>query len=140
MVWVLTLSTLLLLLIQSVYLPLNFTILCLILGLIFLKKDRWYLWSFALGLISDLIEGRLLGSTSIIFLVLTLAYVAYSKKCNPNHPIFLFIFCLLSDILCRKLWNIGSSLPVLMIISGLCLVVGLAIGQSSKTGKIRLSV
>ena len=97
-------------LIQTVLVPINLEIMLLIASADYLKKENWPIAAFLFGLIYDITSGKLLGKTPIAFIVIILAYWLYRRKWNSSHPMFLLIFGIFADMLCRIIWGLPISL------------------------------
>lgn len=81
---------------QGAFLPLNIVLL-IVVFCAFLGEAKESLGvAFISGLVLDLASGGELGYSSLFFLVATFLIVAYSRRFDPYHPLFLAIFVFLT--------------------------------------------
>lgn len=99
--------TLLAVLLQAILVPLNLAVLLLVLWAVTLPPRRWPVLAFILGLSVDLLSGRPLGLSSLLFILLLAFLWLYSRKWSSSHPLFLFVLVVAGDWLARWLWGLS---------------------------------
>ncbi len=90
---------------EAVFLPFNMAVLFLAFGVVLFPSERWPVLAFVLGLVIDLLVGRTLGVTALVFLVMTSLLWLYGKKWSIVHPFVLILFATLTDVLSRVVWG-----------------------------------
>ena len=94
---------------QTLFVPLNLVLLALLYWIISLQERYWPVVAFGLGLLFDLLIVQPLGLSAIVFLFISFFCWLYSRKWRINHPIFLFIFLFVCDLLSRVIWGLELS-------------------------------
>jgi hypothetical protein len=125
---------------QTTLLPVNFAVLLITLGLTLFSGDRWPVLAFASGLIFDLIVAGVLGFTSLIFLVLIFVFWLYSRKWSPEHPLFLLLFAILSDVVTRMAWGWGYIWWQIAMVAILTFVWALILRIVNRPSQIKLDL
>lgn len=127
-------------LIQTVFLPLNLAVLFLVSGLGYFPAEVWPMVAGLLGLFYDLSSGGTLGKTSLVFLLLGLVIWFYSRKWKVGHPLALFVFTVVGDLISRIIWGLPLSWGQTLVIGLLAALWGWWLRRMGGTEKIRLAI
>lgn len=108
---VIFLPILILALFESTIIPLNFTLLAIISWSVLRPAKEVLLIAFVSGLILDLLTGKILGSSSLLFLIISLVIFLYKNRFQASRLSFLLPFTFFSV----ALTNLVLGLPPLSI-------------------------
>jgi len=87
----------LLALFQGAVLPLNLVLLLVLVWTIIRSPKESLIVAFFSGIFLDLAKGTPLGLSSFVLLITFYVLLLYSRRFDPAHPVFLFIFVFLSS-------------------------------------------
>lgn len=126
--------------IQWSFLPLDIVLLIVITAAVIGSGLEVAGVAFFGGLFADLAQGRVIGGSSMLFLLIAFVVYLYRRRFDATHPVFLPFFALFSDLLYRwvtqknwGLWQAGS----LAVLAFLLRCALLYFGRANKEIKVR---
>ncbi len=134
------LSTTFIILLQAVFLPLNAVLLALVVGVTYFPNVVWPATAFGLGVILDLFGGRVLGTSSLLFLGMTFILWVYGRKWSLGHPVFLFAFCFGADFVCHLFWGQPFLWAEGLVVGIAAGIWGWWLGNTQGSGKMKLGI
>ena len=112
---------------QASYWQFNLLLLTSLFSALYLSKGFSLTLAVLIGVIYDLLVGRTLGWTSLVFLLVNWLAIAYKRKFSFNHPLFLpalvFTLSIFIDLIWFQKLQLGSAGLLASLSLGLSLIL-----------------